>query len=550
MQSPVTANQNYAVCLEQFGVDRISLVENAENTDSTGTLLSSSNIDSLTIGWYTIEIDWQTDNTILVSLYDPSGTLATTTSASDSTYTTGGVGFTYWSNNGGWDNYTSRTLLTTEPTVTYGAEAGRSGASWAAAQDTYVDTFTVGDVARIRVMVENTGLSVTDEYLLEYAEQGASPSCEAVSPASFATVPVAASCGGSVVCMATSTNVADGAATTDLLLDSNGTYIAGSFIEDTSNKAASLTVDQDEYTELEYAVKVTSSVSDENLCFRVTDNTTDLDTYLRVAKMVVKFDPSFGAVTLNGGNDIALTPGATTTIYATGTVSDLNGYADLITGSSTIYRSGAGAACGADDNDCYISAGSPQCNFIDCSGNSCTLSCSADIYYHADATDIGTYSGEEWLAYLEAVDTAGGTDIGSSIGVEMLTLRALDVQDSISYGSLAVADNTGSYNATTTVYNEGNDAIDIQIVGSDLSDGETSSIPASQQIFATSTFDYSSCVYCTNLSTIAINYEVNLTKPTTTAPATTDNVYWGISIPFGTASNAHSGNNTFYAISD
>ena len=109
--------------------------------------------------------------------------------------------------------------------------------------------------------------------------------------------------------------------------------------------------------------------------------------------------------------------------YATGTVTDFNGYADLVSGSSTIYRSGAGAACSADDNNCYISGGTPQCSFIDCAGNSCTLSCYADIYYHADPTDAGAYIGEEWLAYLEAVDQQGGTDLGSALGVELMTLR-------------------------------------------------------------------------------------------------------------------------------
>ncbi len=59
----VTYNDNYAVCLEQFGTDRVSLVEDVENTDATGTVLASSTITFAT-GWYEVEIDWQTDNTI------------------------------------------------------------------------------------------------------------------------------------------------------------------------------------------------------------------------------------------------------------------------------------------------------------------------------------------------------------------------------------------------------------------------------------------------------------------------------------------------------
>lgn len=95
VQSPVTAHQNYAVCLEQFGTDRVSLVKNVHNTDSTGTVLASSTI-SFSTGWYEVEIDWQTNNNIDVEVYTSAGTLVATTSATDSTYTSGGIGFTFW----------------------------------------------------------------------------------------------------------------------------------------------------------------------------------------------------------------------------------------------------------------------------------------------------------------------------------------------------------------------------------------------------------------------------------------------------------------------
>lgn len=550
VQSPVTASDNYAVCIEQFGEPRISIVEDAVSTDRTGTQLASSTVTFDYTGWYTVEIDWQTNDNIFVTLFDSSGTVIGTTSATtDGSITSGGYGFTYYFNNGGWDNFTSRPYLVTEPTIRFGAESVDGGATWAAALDTEATEFSPDDIARVRFSVENTGLTVTDDYLLEFAEQGAAPSCESVSGASFATVPVSGSCGLSPVCMATTTQAANNANTTDLLVGPEGDFVAGKFVENPSNQTSSIVIDQNEYTEVEFAVRPTSYVSDQNICFRMSDAGDDLDTYLKVAKMSVKFDPSFGAVTLNNGQDIVINPGSTTTVYATATVTDKNGYADLVSGSSTIYRSGAGAACAADNNDCYISAGAPQCNFTNCSGNSCVLECSADIYYHADPTDAGAYVGEEWLAYLEVVDQAGGTDLGSAPGVELTTMLALDVEDTINYGSLA-ASTTSTYNATTTILNYGNAAIDIQVEGNDLTDGEASTIAVEEQRFSTSTFAYKTCTDCTTLSSTSIDYEVDISKPTTSSPYTSDNLYWGIRIPYGVASNPHSGNNTFYVVAD
>jgi hypothetical protein len=100
------------------------------------------------------------------------------------------------------------------------------------------------------------------------------------------------------------------------------------------------------------------------------------------------------------------------------------------------------------------------------------------------------------------------------------------------------------------VQNLGNVPIDIELEGSDLTDGASSTIPTNTQKFATSTFTYTSCVTCNTLSsTTPIDLEVDLNKPTSVTPVT-DVVYWGIAIPFGTASRPHQGTNIFYAIGE
>lgn len=349
--------------------------------------------------------------------------------------------------------------------------------------------------------------------------------------------------------MQTSAQVNDSDPTTDHLTGVSGTFVAGSVIESPSNQTGSTDLGQNKYTELEYVITPTVNASD-TYCFRVTNDGTDLDSYTSVPELQLAFTPNVTSASLNNGLDITLFQGGTTTIYATGTVTDLNGYADLVAATSTIFRSGVGESCSADVNNCYISS-APQCTFLNCAGNSCDIECTADIYYFAEPTDLGsTYAGETWRALLTVSDSAGYVATATAPSVDLMTLRALSVDSSIDYGTLAVSSNTGSYNATTTVQNIGNESIDVSLEGTDLTDGGSSDIPVSEQIFATSSFNYSSCVFCTSLSSSTLNYELDLTKPTSTAPSVIDQIYWGINIPFGIAGTPHTGTNTFTAIGD
>lgn len=541
-------NNNYAVCLEQVtGTDRLSISRDVDDNDQSGTVLATTTV-AYTTGWYEVEVDWGTDDTIAVTLLKNDAVVATT-SVNNGTYTTGGIGFTFWFQNGGWDYITSRPLLTTEPTTTIGSEQVPGGATWAAALNTALSGADVGEVVRPRFLIENTGLTVSDQYRLMYAAKGASPSCESVSSGSYSAVPVQASCGTSPLCMVTSSYVANNDATTDIL-GGEGSFTTGAFIEDPSNTTASISLDADEFTEVEYAIAVTNNASDPTYCLRVSDAGTAIDSYTKVAELGLIYTPNISSITFNNGADITLTPGGTTTVYATGTVSDQNGYADIVSATTTMYRSGVGTSCSADQNNCYI-AGPSSCTYTNCLGNSCDIVCRADFYFFAEATDVdSTYDAESWGALLSVQDQSGLVATQTAPFVELLTLRALSATDPINYGSLEVNADTGSTNASTTFTNLGNDAIDILIEGTDLTDGVSSIIPVTTQKFATSTFTYSSCVFCSSLTASSSLYELDLTKPTSTSTPVTDELYWGISIPYGVSANAHSGANIFYATGD
>ena len=551
VQSPGANNNNYALCLEQYGTKRMVIAKNVSNDSASAITLASTTLTFVT-GWYEAEIDWQTNNTIAAYLRNSAGTLVASTTVVDSSYTTGGIGFTFWLQYGSWDDYTARPKAMINPTVYTGAKQTFGGASWAAAQNAAASG-VLGTVRRLRVAVENSGLDVTGQvYRLEYASKGVAPSCEAVSTNNFAAVPNQASCGSAPVCMQSSGNFTDGDNTTDLLATTSGAFTAGRLVENPSNSAASMNLNQNYYTELEYAVTPTVNAST-SYCFRVTNASTALDYYSKVAELSPRFDPAFGVVTLNNGLPITLTPGATTTVYATGTVTDYNGYADIVAGTSTIYRSGVGPSCTANNNNCYKSnTASGTCSITNCSGNTCELRCQADIYFFADPTDASTtYEGQDWEAYLEVNDVAGGYDFENAIGQELYTLRALDVSSAINYGSLAVAADTGASNASTTVSNLGNILFNLAINGTDLTGaGGASTIPASQQKFSTTTFTYSACVSCSVVSsTTPVTLQFGLAKPTSPTPPVTAPVYWGIAIPYGTRSTSHSGTNVFTPVS-
>jgi hypothetical protein len=262
---------------------------------------------------------------------------------------------------------------------------------------------------------------------------------------------------------------------------------------------------------LEYAIELTSYASESSYCLRTTNGGIELDSYARVPEVTVNGVPVITNWSLNDDSPIVLVEGQTTSIMATGSVTDLNGYEDLLYATTTIYRSGVTDTCVADDNNCYRLS-SLDCPLTNCSGNTCDIECTADIEFFADPTDAGSnYEAEDWDAYLFVTDTTGNVATATAVNVELLTLWGLSLTSSdINYGSIEIDNDTGSFNAVSTIKNSGNDAIDIQLDGTDLTGGISSDIPVSNQIFATSSFTYSSCSICTALSVTACTYEVDL----------------------------------------
>ena len=307
-------------------------------------------------------------------------------------------------------------------------------------------------------------------------------------------------------------------------------------------------------TEIEYNLQFNSNATANAYCLRVSNAGSGLQSYAHVAEAVILHPPTISNISLNGGQNITLIEGTTTTVTATSTVSDLNGYADMVSATSTIYRSGVsgGASCNASLASCYQIPAN-QCTFSNCSGTSCLLTCSASIQYFADSTDAtSTFNGQTWQATMAVQDSTALRDTETILGgVPLNSLAAIEINTpAINFGSMIPGADTGTTNATTTVLNTGNILINLSISGSNLvSAGNTTPILPGQQKFATSTFQYASCSLCSLLSGSANTVGVEIPKPVSTSSTSSQSsLYWGLQVPNNTNSGGYNGVNTFTAV--
>ncbi len=242
--------------------------------------------------------------------------------------------------------------------------------------------------------------------------------------------------------------------------------------------------------------------------------------------------PVVSNVVINGNNSINLSENLTIGISWVSTVTDADTYLNLSSATGKIYRSGLGSTCTLDNNNCYQDA---SCNFYNCSDNSCSVLCSADLYFFTEATDEGsTFASQHYEAWVEVTDIESevGSTISSSTTVDVNTMSAFSIGTSIFYGEVFAGSDTGSSNAITTVTNTGNSLINLEITGDYLctdypSCGDQTIEPYNQQ-YNLSTFSYGTG---TTLSTSPQSVEVGISKPTESPSNSFKNLYWGIGIP-------------------
>ncbi len=276
--------------------------------------------------------------------------------------------------------------------------------------------------------------------------------------------------------------------------------------------------------------------------------------YLTSSYSINNVAPILGSLVLNSGSDITLNLGGAPdtqiqTINAS--IVDQNGCdTGLVSAVATIYMSGAsgGSACTSNDSDCY------QINTANCVKNNCTgddddtasYVCTADMKYFAAPTDISIgnpWESHNWLSYLNVYD-GSNYSATTSAAVELITSTALDVpEDVIDFGSdLFVGENSGTDNSTTTVVNIGNSPIDASLSGTDMAGNPSGSIGVSNMEWSLSGgFSWSSG---SDLTTVDTGVNIVASNPISSTEVS-DNIYWGIGIPFGADASIYYGQNDF-----
>lgn len=165
----------------------------------------------------------------------------------------------------------TRPLLTQIHSRWRNDNGSETGATWRRLEDVSATAPIVGNnVRRIRVEISNegpdTGAGIT--YRLEYGIK--STTCSAIG--SWIAIPVTATTED--VQLFASTHFTDGAATTNIsggLTDENSTFVAGE-IKDTGNQTSGITLTSSDFTEIEYAIQVTSNATiGDEYCFRLTN---------------------------------------------------------------------------------------------------------------------------------------------------------------------------------------------------------------------------------------------------------------------------------------
>jgi hypothetical protein len=296
-----------------------------------------------------------------------------------------------------------------------------------------------------------------------------------------------------------------------------------------------------------------------------------------------------GDIILNNGANITLTVPAdeTTGFSLSYTVSDANSCMNTtnVPGSEiagyriALHRSGiATTTCNTtvgshNPNNCYASQVPTSVWNISCTASttSCTgptdddiiYNCTFPLWFVADPTDPGTpWAAENWVASVAAVDddAAISSLVTSSIGQELISFVALDlITASIPYGGLEPGDDTGTLSATTTILAVGNTALDQEnigesmcttfAVGNECAVSATSTVPESQQKFATTSLAYGSLLATTLSSTTYQQIELDVAKTTSTSTPSQGVTYWGIAVPISiTLAGSYEGLNTFTAV--
>jgi len=460
-------DNHYAVILDDRPDDSFWIREWVDGSYSQFIKDTSITVDRDT--WYDLKVsvaDEGTDDTRIKVYID--GDYKNEYLDSPDRYDDGKIALMMHGTQAYYDDIRVRKYASTEPDFSSveSEETIGSGASFTLDENASTTDLAKGTLVRVRFLISNEGgqVATSVQYRLEVSDSNpascASSSYERVSTdADWEIID--------------SDNITDGQSTYNIdpgLTDPGGKSFVSGELKDAGDQTDGITLTGSQFTEIEYSIRATDSASNgASYCFRLTDDgSTSNFTYSEYAEAQLAIGIQVSNVSLNGGADINLVEGTTKSVSATSTVTNDN--ADFSSVIGRIYRSGVSSAeaCTLNNNNCYEDA---ACATSSCSGSDCVATCDFDVWFHAEPTDAGSdWESEHWVSWIKVIDStnASSTATNSVQIVEMNTLLALEVSDTIDYGVMFPNQTNDPLDKLFLATTTGNAAIDANISGTNM----------------------------------------------------------------------------------
>ena len=235
--------------------------------------------------------------------------------------------------------------------------------------------------------------------------------------------------------------------------------------------------------------------------------------------------PTVGSVTAT--DPIALNESSTVTAWCNATITDDDGFTDVIGVNATIWDPAATTEGAADSGGNHYTNAS--CTLSGGDGTTVNAACAFPVQYYANAT--------EWTCKLIAIDNTSATGTNNITTVTVSALKALSTDSTIAFSELALGATSGENSITVT--NTGNTQIDVSVDGYGSSDGDGyamtcsiggSEIPLSKIKYnLTSGQDFDTAM--TSLTDVAVILaDFDLVKTTDGTPSTKA-IFWKLRMP-------------------
>lgn len=254
-----------------------------------------------------------------------------------------------------------------------------------------------------------------------------------------------------------------------------------------------------------------------------------------------------GAAAPSMGN-VYVTPSAvdlsscgTVTVWCNATITDANGYNDIVGANATIWDiTTANEGDSDNSSDHYTNT---SCDLNSGSGNTVQANCSFTVQYYANNNT------NDWNCKVYANDTDGSSD-NNYTNFTVNSLIALEAENTIDFQTLSPGA-TSTADVNNTVTNCGNIGIDLNLSGTNLTNNSATvtNISVSNMKYNVTYYDQDYTDNMTSLSTTAANIAYfNLAKRAN--GAMTSKTYWKIGIPGSIENLIYTGTITFTAVAD